>query len=538
MTTLTLLQLDSKKLQFWFAKHAGAKILIGSLTTLLALGFSGIMYQVSYYYFLGISLYEPYGTATVGYVIHSALLITIWFAIISSIISCLSVLLQSSSEFTYIQTLPVSKSALTTWFILRSSVVTFFILCLLWLPTLVAVLRVFPTTSLLVTFSGLLLTIIILTLTIESVGKTIGLLLAPLISKQKNLFSLLGVTGFILCTFLLLRMLFPPTLQLIRLSTDEDFFTLFSRLPLNQGWAVTSSPSLFLFSHRLSDLVPLFSIALLIILIGWLIVRTVLISTIESARTFGTHSIAFAPHLKRSFTRHPLLTKEVLSVWRVNSERSFIFFFCGMLLFFFYFLRRALTTNPTLLPSFPIVIEFSLGTIFFFTMALSLRIIFPLTSREGQSAWYFLSSPFSRYQHFLTKGKAAILITLPFTVLAALGWMFLPLGGNSFTLAFLTVVGSVMIYGLNWIAGSLFPDWSLGDSPDELSTSSAGLLTLFFSLSIVLLMVVTYKVSRVGSSFEDIGATGMFWILVLLFLFKIFKKTQSHTKKYQYPDEF
>lgn len=531
-----LLILDYKKIRFWFGKNSASKLLVLLLTLALAFGFTLIMHQLSYFYFLGISLYEPYARATTSYLLHSALLMTVWFGITSSVISCMAMLFTQSKELSFILSLPISKTSTSIWFTLRSGLITFSILCFLFVPTLLAVLRVYPPESLPLMASTLFFTILFLTIIIEVIGKSVGILFAPFISRQKYIWSSVGLLVFFVLTLLFLRTLFPPSLKLIRLSIQDDFFTLFEQLPLNQGWAVTASPSTFLFSQNILDLSPLFLVGSLIILIGILLLNTYLLDSFQLVNSFSNHSIPFSRTLKSFFSRWPLRTQTFLSIWRVHSERSFLFFFCGMLLFFFFFFRRALLINSASNTS-PILLQIGLGTVLFFGLALSLRIIFPLLSRLSLSAWYFLSFPIDRKKYINDSFFVSLLITLPFTIIATTGWLFIHLSTVIILiLSLLTLIGMVLLYRINWLVGVMLPDWQLGDSPDEISTSVSGLLTLFCSISTVILMLVSFEVMSKSPSTAVILATTAFWALLIIVLMVLSSKLPKILQEYQYPN--
>ena len=159
----------------------------------------------------------------------------------------------------------------------------------------------------------------------------------------------------------------------------------------------------------------------------------------------------------------------------------------------------------------------------FFTIALLLRFIFPLVSREGRSAWYLFSLPKPRTEILLSKVLLAVLSDIPLFLLALIVWRVLPFAAGYRQIMFGASIMIIFFLSLfQTFLGAIAPNFSLGHDPEKVSTSGMGILTLGLSVAVTAeaCMLVSMMITGRISQFLMTGvlfAVGIF-LTVLLWL--------------------
>jgi hypothetical protein len=215
----------------------------------------------------------------------------------------------------------------------------------------------------------------------------------------------------------------------------------------------------------------------------------------------------------------PVLLKELLGVWRVKSERNSLLFFVGLFVAFFFFLQRALVVNPELTRQPTLLLQFSLGAALFITTAAFLRIVFPLLSREAESAWYMIREPAEAILWQRSKTTIGFILAIIMIVISTFGWLSMDLPETATVqLSTLSAVGIIALAGLISFSGLLVADWQRGQNPEEVSTSLTGMTTLAVSLLTIGGIVLSFGFVYAGNTLLAIPITILGIIFALLFL--------------------
>jgi len=528
----TLLLADFKQTNLWFKKHKFAKLTVFLTSLLILVGLINILFWGSYSYFWSIKFFEPYGKLTAGYVLHSGLIITTWFVFISSFIHIFQSIIKPSQEILYLLKQPIEPYILSIWVTFRNWFINSILMLIFWLPVSFAYNYVFRSFSNLgLVFTTILITLLI-TAVIQVISTLITLMITPLVKSHGNLLANGGIVGFILTTWGIISLVYPSSMrELLRIEIDR-FNEIFFNLPLNRGWVISGRIIKYFETGNLNQLFLPLSISLLIIFIG-AIINSLLI-------TKSWQRVLAKDHSKNPHTipaswwyRYPHQLKEILILIRDNSEKNALFFFTGLLAFFFFFLQRSVKINLELNNNIESLTAFSLGAILFISTAFLLRIVFPLLSREGKSAWYLLRESKTNLDVYKIKANfAKILISLLF-VLVNISWLLMPLPLEiKQSLIIYSTIGVILLGWLNLGMGLMVTEWEKGDAPDQISTSGIGIITLLFSLIIIFSIVVSY----LGIIPPNWNLT--LFIIAMAFILAIHRLSEYRSKNYQFPQNW
>lgn len=529
---LSLFKADLLQARYWLKKHTIAKILVVWASLLVLIGLVNAIFWGSFSYFWSIKFYEPYGQLTASYVLHSGFILTTWFVFLSAFVQAVKSLIKPSPNLIYLMSQPLKPTIIGTWLIFRSWMANTFLMILFWLPVALSynfVYQVFSTPSLIINI------ILITTLTttfVQVISATLSLILAPLFKGKEAILILGGVIGFSSVTGGIIALIFPLSLRDLLKIDISQFDQLFANLPLNQAWVVSGNIIKFLETASYSYLLLPFLLSIFFISIGLILYYLLLIKSWQKilSQAYVTH--AWTPPF-RWWYKKPLLLKESLSLLRNNSERNSIMFFFSLLGFFFYFLRRSLNINPDLSQNTQSLTAFSLGTILFITTAFLLRIVFPLLTREGQSAWYLLREPQGTLAIQKTKSQFGRFLTTLFLIIILSGWLLMPLPMElKQRLIVFSTIGVLILGWLNTSMGLMMTDWEKGSDPEQVSTSGLGIITLILSLSIIAGIVMSF------TNLIDTHWTNTLIIVVFALLLGLHRLARYKAKNYQYPQNW
>jgi hypothetical protein len=529
---LTLFRADFKQSFFWLKKHTLAKLVVIFASLSLIFGLITILFFGSFYYFWSIKFYEPYGQITSSYVVHSGLIITIWFVFLSSLAQTIQTLTKPSKELLFQMSQPISPLVNSIWLSFRTWILTTMLMLIFWLPVAVsfnAVYGSFSTTTLL----GIVFAITaFITSFIQVIATFVSLVSAPLLQYGRGWVTFLSTTFLAGLTWQIITVIFPISLrELLRVEIDQ-FEQLFSSLPLNQPLVITGKVMSYLETGQINYLLQPLTFTICIIIAG-VVANSLLISR-SWQKIVSQHRTRqpFSPPIAWWY-KNPHTLKEILSLVRNTNERNALFLFAGLFFFFFFFLQRSLQANPTLLENSIIIASFSLGAILFIATAFLLRIVFPLLSKEGHSGWYLLRESAQPSQIYYTKTGFAKYIIGIVIVLVNLGWILMPLAYElRQNLIVFSTIGFILIGWLNASLGMLVFEWEKGDNPDQVSTSGIGLLTLCLSL---------FVISGVIMSFSGIIAA--YWhapllIIMIGIVIAVNQFAEKRSNRYQYPQSW
>ncbi|MDH5533594.1 MAG: hypothetical protein OEX81_04165 [Candidatus Pacebacteria bacterium] len=533
MTVLLKLFLtDFKQASFWLKKHTIAKILVSIASLLLLTGLVNILFWGSYSYFWSISPYQPYGKLTAIYALHSGLIITAWFVFLSSFIQIFRSIIKPSKELIYLMGQPVKPITISLWISFRAWIINTFLMLIFWLPVTFSynlVFGEFSTTSLI---TNIVLITSVITAAIQVTSTFISLIVTPLLKGHESWLAAGGTISFLGISWGLIGLVFPQSLrELIRIDIDK-FDQLFSNLPLNQNWVITRKIIQFLETTQISYLVLPIIFFLILIIVGIFINQFLLIKSWQRvlAKAYNRHPLS--PPIYWWYQK-PHIIKETLLMIRDHSERNSFFFFLGLLGFFFFFLQRSLNINQDLSQSLESLTAFSLGAVLFISTAFLLRIVFPLLTKEGHSAWYLLRECHSGLEVHQTKATYAKLLIGLLFVLVNLGWLLMPLSKEiKLSLIVYSSFGVILLGWLNTVMGLMMTEWEKGDNPEQISTSGTGILTLIISLIIITGIVSSYL--KVIPYDWNITLS----VLSLGIILAIHRFSEAKSQKYQYPQNW
>lgn len=514
-----LFRLDIFRTFQWFQQNRLAKLVV-ALVSLLFFSGIGYMYeQTAYYYFFSLHQFEPYGFLTTEYLLHAALLVSLWFTAISSFVLATNQVWTEDTEWNWLLTQPTSSFIITLWHHWRTLLPNTALLTVLWLPPSIGFVRVYQTLSWNLFLPVMLLLILLLTAGVQIFTTSLAWLLAPRMRRFKQLILWSGGIMVVIASYWLFTSILPTSLQsLLRIDIDQ-FADAFSALPLNQPWFVTR--------EFLSPLTG-FSLTRFATLTGSLLVTSIALLSWQAKTLRKTFALAKSSDssttLQSNTTawyRWPLIWKEWTSFTRTQSEMNFFLFFTGLIVFFFFFLHRALTLNLELQSQLSTLLPFSLGTILFLTTAFLLRLVFPLLAREGESAWHTLTEPVHRINLLVSKFTFSLLLGLFVIMAINIGWWLLPLSATDhLSMAIYSTVGIFLITGYNALLGFWEPNWQAGRHPDQMSTSIQGFVALGISLLLTAFSIWGWITDRSVSWLWLLGGGTLGLILLFLITYR------------------
>lgn len=487
MTSLTtLLWADVLGLKQWFATKTLSRLIVTALFGVVFASIASGLFKISHFFFLNLASFEQFGQLTAEYIIHAAICIILWLGIGSSVVATIGLLTTTNPTLLFLVSLPIKQRHLSQWIFLKAMSANLLLLLFVCVPIITAYASAFGISS--NDFVGrILLTVGSIVITTTSIGSLLALPLAKNLRGREYLASLLGLAVFFIVMVGLIKLIFPPQMsQLYRLSPDE-FTTTFANLPLNHPelptyWlASTITDGLSLYS-----LIGFFGTIAVMALSLWLQTRF-FVTTLLKTRAKGFTAQA-TPVWKKLLLRAPLplLIKEWLSIWRNPSETGYGIFLFSIASFFFFFLAVA-TRGAYFRGDWQLnLITFAFGWLMFFTIALLLRFVFPLMSRESTSAWYSFSLPIMPSQLLKHKVFLALLLNLPLYLLAAAVWEVLPFAaGNRLVMIGYSLLCMFWLTIYQSLLGAINPNFAQGNDPDKTSTSGMGLVTLIISAALV-----------------------------------------------------
>lgn len=486
-----LFRTDALAIRRWFAFQTVSKFLVILCFLALGLLISLVSYTFSRIFFTNLALYSQYGVLTASYILHAAIVILLWFALGSSIASTVSFFITQTRQLDFLLTQPIVARRIIGWHFIKSSLVNIVLLLFFLLPVMVPYAIAFEggvTFSFLLRFLYVLFLIVML---INSVGIMVAYFISMILSNRR-LFAGIGLAlFFILGTVLLLQAIFPPEMYQLYKASPRDFLDIYYQLPLSRSYLPT-----FWFVRVLVDGFTEYSVY------GLLLTGIIFIF---SLRYQTGHFFAVCQRVKEqgmmyqstilskqaSFARSrwPLLKKDLLSITRSSSETGYAFFLVSMAIFFFLFFIKSMANRSYDMPDNTVAVLFSFVWLLFFTTAYLLRLIFPLMAKEGRQRWFFLTIPLSHDHLIESKIASGMLLVIPQIFLAGIIFTLLPFT-REHVLAFMiiTIYSIVLLALAQGFLGTIYPNFAEGQSPERVSTSVMGIVSLLVSMAIITLM--------------------------------------------------
>lgn len=494
----SLWQSDRKAVVSWIRQHTVAKVFVIVCFTLLGLGVSLFIYAYFSIFFRSMVLYEIFGVLTAQYIVNASMMVVTWLGIMSAVFASLVIWNRNDRKMQYLNTLPVPVWVIFVYTFLPTLVTSGILLLLTGGPVVFAFNQVFgqfPWVAALVE----------VTLFSQAIGTllALGLLKAFLRFGQKT--GWLSLVGFVALSVVLVKLLFPDALRALYFSTPENFFEIFRGLPLvklagiNLPWVGGLSGSL-------------------IILIlswwwqsrNWVSLRNSLQSRPQQNTQNTLQEMKWLGIIRK---RMPLVYKDLLSVLRVRTESAYGVFLLGMVIFFFVVLKLARSSRPFDRVEEIDLVLFSLAWLWFFATAYWLRLVFPLTAREGQVRWWYLTLPIKRSEFLVNKIMTGLLFSLPLLILVAFLGVFWPFGMGR-ELVWFSLIAFVPMTVLSVCLGTIKPNFAESQSAEKISTSGMGLVNL--GINGILTLVWVGLIRNSFSSGNTLIAMGSVMLLLLI----------------------
>lgn len=530
----TLFWTDIVYLKNWFKFESISKIIIAAAFISVFVALFIFLYLFSQVFFLNLYSYEEYGLAAAEYILHAAIILMLWFAVGSSIISTLSMLLTSNKAYDYLLVLPVRSSILVLWFFIRSIVMNFFLLMMVVSPIIISYSGIFIgklTPTILFPLSFIILILVFISV---SIGSTVGFLLVSFIRRMHMYGAVMGIISFLSISYLLIQLIFPPALSTLYEATPSDFMNLYRNLPLVSDILPTRLILNILLSGIGTDILYLVGGLVMMVILSLHYQTGKLLYCFQNLKGQSFKAITLlSPNSGKTMmcSKYPLTLKDRYSVFRTPAESGYGIFLLSLTLFFFFILWRA-TSLRAVSPRYQNdILLFSFSWLLFFSMSFFLRLIFPLMAKEGTSIWYIFTLPIARQKLFRSKILTGIIFSAPLMVLSFILWVILPVATDKiWILMIFGITGVVAICMGQTLLGMICPNFSQAKDPEKVSTGSMGLLTLFVSIAIGAIYTILLRQVLSGTlDWITAMGTAIIWsILILSIIFYISRRSINH----------
>ena len=518
-----LLKLEFCEIKRWFKTQTVSKLLViagfgGVLSFVVA-----VIYALSQAYFRELLPAQEFGFLTTRYLFHAALIILAWFAWGSSLISAVTILTRPSKYLCHLVTFPIDIGQLAQWSFGKTLVTSLGLLALVLTPMAAAYTQTFTIEAPLFLLRFFL--VILLTTVITAAAGTLLAYKIVFVTRRIGWGGiLLGLGVLVALSIILVRLVLPPTLSQLTQSPPEMFLSLYEKLPLNQtllpsGWLID-----FLFTG--------FNLRFIYLTLGTLILLIFTLKYIfQNYYQLWLRLAGLPHHLKltstlTSFGKTALLKKDLLLLFRSPEEMGYAVFLTAMGLFFFIFFLASPLVQVAESGYIYHVVIFSFVWLGFFTTAFLLRLVFPLMTREGKTAWFIFTLPLKKDTLLYAKLKIGFILVTPFLLLGVGIWRFFPFPLNNLPLtlfSLLTIISLTLGAGL---LGSISPDFRQASDPEKVSTSAMGLITLAFSVGAIAVMTLT--LSRILTNSDVRGELYLFGLglpFTFLLLFALARRS-------------
>lgn len=540
----TLIKADIKAWQSWFSSQFISKLFVlGGFFLVFASVFL-VIFAFSRIFFRNLTFYDLFGLLTANYILHAAILVIFLFAVGSSAASTVALVSAPSDEVDYLLTLPIESFLVGFWLFLKSSLTNLFLLFIVFFPIVLSYALAFLKTSgtnFLVRFIFVLVLIVVAS---NSLGAMIGFLVAPWFDRRRPIAIVLSMVGFLVLLVVISRAVLPQSLIALYRATPSEFVNVYNRLPLSNQLI----PTLWLTKTIIEGL-GTHSVAFLFLTTALVIVslefqRKKLAPLIQRLKSrvdphIATGKARLKKFSSKFFLGDSLVYKDWLSVVRSPAETSYIIFLFLIALSFFLFLSRlevVRSADNQLIFKWGLQLTlFTFFWILFFVIAFFLRVVFPLMTREGKSAWYLFTLPIKKERILSSKVDFGAYLSIPAFVLSTAVWLFLPFvkGSNLIIIVFLTSWTILIVSFVQSLSGAIFPNFEVADEPEKISTSTMGILALFLSGLVVFLAGFVINAFLKGIFGKEVVFTAAL-ILVLILLTVLFLISRYSLRRYQF----
>lgn len=501
---------DAREIISWFRAHRVAKLVVVSAFLLLGGGIAWSIYTIGLLFFRNVATYNDVGLLTAQYIIHSAILMVVWFALGSSIASFWTLLYANKKNFSHVLALPIPIQIVIMHLHLKLFFTSFVLLNLFLTPLIVAYSQAFTISFLAlgVRFAFTLLCLTLITLGISS------LLSFWVLSKTtlKPYFLLLGILLYVVSGWSLVKLIFPIEL-LNAAETNSSFSLIYAQLPINNLFSPFFTLTQFVTQNTGAFIYPLVLGCVLSIVAVIFATSQFLIVINRIADT--TKSQNWNPSKPIRFRHFALINKDWLSIIRSPSETGYALFLVSMVIVFFALLSQAKTQRLEQYGYQAGLTVFAFLWLQFFVTAFLLRLVYPLMTREGKARWLLFTQPIRRSKLLIAKICLSLILSIPFTIVS--GWIWSSLSytkSHALLLLFMTAITIIWTTVSASILGGAFPTFSLSLEPEKASTTAVGLGT--FTYLIVISGFVSFSLYQSLRAFQPIHVVVETTLLVFI----------------------
>jgi hypothetical protein len=472
-----LLRQAVRRYRIWFATEgAGKTVVILAFILLLAL-ISFSLYRISALFFTNLAYYEEFGRITAAYVIHAAIIVTVWIGITSAVTQSVAVFIGNSSERGFLKTLPVSQRIVDVYEYLIAVASGVLLLAVVFVPVASAYASAFSVSPQAYVLPAFFI-LVMLSVVTGSAGFILSRMIMRVFGSPSYLFLSLGFFIFLAGMIGIIRVIFPPALLSLYTASAESFPGIYEGLPLNKSYL----PTYWMTQALVAD--PGMSLALsAAFTAAWSAVALMLSRKIR-VEWSGPSPSGFSPRLPRFFlSRLPVASDTLLSVLRSPSELGYAGFLFSLAAFFFIVLPNTVNVRRTDGQWAVGLIIFMFAWMLFFTASLAMRFLFPMMASEGPVSWHIFTQPVKRSRILLQKLVLALLTGITLSVSCSIVWFRFPLGSVfgdgliGFTFISVTTLAVVIT-----LYGAVRPNFTEGRNPEKVSTGMMGILTLGVSV--------------------------------------------------------
>jgi len=462
---------------------------------------------------------EYFGNAITLYILEAFLLLAFILTLISSIILASGIFFYSS-ELKFIFTTPTSVKRIFTWRLILLFLLSSWPLLLIALPGILA-LGITHKASLgfyLLNITALFLFLILT----SSIAALISFFVARVSQIRASYFISIALSlGAILSGWVVARILVPQNISNIFNAVDLTKI----QAPLDQvEKAFLPFPSHLLAKlafHSATNTQNVFLIFLLVLLVSLgVLFATFVVSNMFYRPLFikGQEGAFIARSVDATINKikrwpFPLILKGKIGVIIEKDIRSIVrnkrdianigFFILLASIYLFLLSGLAQQASEGYKDKLSVLLALHFGGLGYFITTISLRFLFPLIGREGQSAWILASMPVSPKKMLFAKLLfGAILLT----VLMVSGlYITLPYFNISLpvtiNILILGIVTSIFIAIFQISMGAISPELRKRD-PERMSTTPMGLITTFISL--IYIGIMTLLAMSTNNAFSNL----------------------------------
>lgn len=482
-----LLCTSFRSLRGWFhTDRVGKTCVLGAFVILLAF-ISLAINRVSGLFFTNLAFYEQYGKITASYVIHAAIVVTIWIGAASAVTQSVAVATSTSSEREYLTVLPIPGFLIDVYELSMTIFAGVFLLAVVFIPVTLAYARAFGMEVWGFTFQTIGVLFFLSALT-GSAGFLLARLITRVSAGPSYLFLTAGFFVFLAGIAGLVRMLFPPALSAMYSAPAASFPALYASLPLNR----TFLPTYWLMDVLVSGSFTAFfksAVFTVVWVCGCLFLARVVSKPQNRLKRPGRRMV-LPDFLRRKL---PHASDSILFLTRSPAELGYAAFLFSVAAFFFIVLSYSANVRRTDGQWAAGLTVFTFIWMMFFTISFAIRFLFPLMAHEGPVAWHIFTQPLRIVNVLKEKLFLAIAAGIFGASVFASVWTGMPVASanadhlTGYTLFSLTTVTLVIT-----LLGAVRPNFAEGNNPEKVSTSMMGILALgvsvlFTGLSAVIL---------------------------------------------------